>query len=1497
MEKILSLFALVLLLASAALAQSNLLVNSSFDFGPDVGGFPHKWAVASMPGGASLVPDPDRARTGDYSLRFTCPDEAALDWFQVRQEITSVLPGRAYTLSAYAQAEEVHDGVGVYCSINCYRTDGERIANFDSQPQLTGTSTDWTRLEVTGTVPEGTAKVAALVLLYGHGVAWVDDVQFEQASAASQYAPAPEDMHMSQQRAALAAEAATFFAAQQPPMQGQTAVAVLRDEFVTSGTPTDPERLAGWLAEAGYAPYFLTGEQLANPYLLRGPAANLAGSGWPFAVLVLPYGDAFPAPAVEAFKGFLQQGGAFFSMGGYTFDSLQQRWEGKWLPTSNLPAPDSPLHYVVDFEAGLPAGYSLGHDGAGKPGEPALSPGPEGQGQGLDFAARPMGMWATFDFPVEGQLPVDWQVTRFWAKGDALTPWLAFEWVEEDGSRWRTKVRLSTEWQQYTLYRQDLSYWDSQAPGRGGPGDLINPAQVARCSVAVDASCASPNTPQHFWFDSLAVQTDPLADLRGRQASLNTREGDQRDALYVNADQIGVFDSAHPLEFATEAVPARLQYVTRPEAAFAGPFEGLAAVGVISNQGHGFGPNLARLIPLLETRDRFGRPRGALGSLMHTWSGFYKGASWAFFGATNSDLFGPESTQGRALFLATLEALVKRCYLHDTTAGYSAYKPGEELLFKTSLVDFGQEDFSGSLRLEVFPDWDGLEAASKPAVSFSHETPVTLTAGGERNVEVSWTPPGSEKASFYYFVFTLLEDGKPIDAEENGLVVTRLRPELQAQLITSDGAYFRLGDRPSLLLGSQSYWGQNGSVTARSPLKFERDYRTMQDMGLHISRLFVPFKTEEDRRQSDAMVQLAEQHRIVFYHAVNNDITADAAQLAAQLETSVHLGERYRNNPWVLVDVRNEPTFGLTTPGQKEGVNAWLSTKYQTDAALRAAWQEDSLTLGQVEPKALDGGWDDIPTPDTHQAWADLQKAWAENTRDGVRLSDPERLVAVGWMQRFATTDRIWANRYASEEMDFNDTHFYGAIPDYHNQVKEIDLRALGKPFLVGECGARNHPTFLAAGGGAETDADYARRFLALGHYVFGLGGTALDTWHWRDPMEGTFPFGQVHQDLVPRASATGMRAQAFAFGQLEPVYKQPEVLVVFPTAHQWGGGEQNAIIDAVRRCFSLLSDCQVDIGVIDEQDLGQLPQGVKALFYPTPWCASDEVIAQLQAFVEAGGVLYCSGELSYDAQRNLAGPERMQTLMGLERVGEHYPHFQRQDATSTPITWTAEAGDLGTGTVNPASQWRLAGAEALATTDTGEPVVTRVKLGQGQVIFSADPIEASFDPQAWYRPFYLAVLKSAGIQRNTLSPDTADVRCFRLPLLEGGEAYVLYNQRAESRTVSLTTSRGTVFDLTLAPLRPGLLVQDAAGNLVQVEAQGPVMRDGQQLLSITGHAFVIALDGKDLAASQQLLIAPVPGDEWTPPSERNKGQPLLRWPCRQADRTWRTAIWRLATP
>ena len=98
------------------------------------------------------------------------------------------------------------------------------------------------------------------------------------------------------------------------------------------------------------------------------------------------------------------------------------------------------------------------------------------------------------------------------------------------------------------------------------------------------------------------------------------------------------------------------------------------------------------------------------------------------------------------------------------------------------------------------------------------------------------------------------------------------------------------------------------------------------------------------------------------------------------------------------------------------------------------------------------------------------------------------------------------------------------------------------------------------------------------------------------------------------------------------------------------------------------------------------------------------------------------------------------------------------------------------------------------------------------------------------------------------------------------------YNQRAETRTVSLTTLKGTVFGLTLAPLRPGLLVQDAAGNLLQVEAQGSVTRDGQQLLSITGHTFVIALDGKDLTASQQLLIAPVPGDEWTPPYEDSKG-------------------------
>ncbi len=421
---------------------------------------------------------------------------------------------------------------------------------------------------------------------------------------------------------------------------------------------------------------------------------------------------------------------------------------------------------------------------------------------------------------------------------------------------------------------------------------------------------------------------------------------------------------------------------------------------MLSNQGHGFGPNLMRLVPLLDGVDRFGRFQGPVGSIMHAFAGYYQGASWAFFGATNRDLFA-DTPVARQVFVNAADALVRGLYLRETGAEMSAYRVGDTAQIRTTANNFdwrrSASDASVTVRMEAIAP-----KASKPA--FSQDKTLTLKPGASEQVAFEWKVP-ADAADFYVLHATVLEGGKPVDREDGGVVMWTDRADRPTVAVGRKGPYFSFGDRPRFVLGCQTYWGQNGSYTARSPLAFERDYAMMQDYGLHFSRLFVPWgdatQGAAQAAQSDAMIQLAQKHRILFYHAPNLAPTPVATELADEEVKAKALGERYRGVPWMTVDVCNEPSFRITDERMAGPFNEWLKAKYGTTEALRQAWGADAPELGQVKPVAPTTRWDDLRTLDEFLFVADVEQRWADGNRAAIQASDPSRSVSVGNLQGY----------------------------------------------------------------------------------------------------------------------------------------------------------------------------------------------------------------------------------------------------------------------------------------------------------------------------------------------------------------------------------------------------------------------------------------------------------------------------------------------------------------
>ncbi|OGV70450.1 MAG: hypothetical protein A3K19_12620 [Lentisphaerae bacterium RIFOXYB12_FULL_65_16] len=1400
--------------AVANAASPNLLENSGFEFFSVRGKTADGWG-GSAPNGGTFDVDTAVFHSGAAALRFVVPDSVPVSWHTMQRGAGPLKRGATYTLSGWVRTENVRDGVGAYLSLSFFDGADKRLAFNDSPSKLTGT-TDWTRITATGQIPDGASEMRVLPVLHGHGTVWFDDLQVEEGSAATDYQPAAADAERKVKDEADAGVAVEWLKGLPARPVGHARIAVLdmavtpadfapvAPDTASRACPSSVPALVTALSAAGHAAFAVSPEQLANTHFLDPAQID---------VLVIPSGDLFPIPAHAALVEYLRSGGAFVSMGGYAFDRPVVGVDGKWSDPGALPIPDAPTTAV--FGAGL-EGWKPSTD---RPEPPVLQAieGPGGA-TGFELSTPNLIGWDTvISPPVAGTLPADWSVLRFWAKGDAQTPSMWIEWSETDGSRWHKAIRLGTEWTEYKVPAGELTYWqDNPSVGRGGTGDRFRPVQASRFQFGVAGDVAEKGRSHRVLISGLSVQADPLAALRVTAPHINTRWARIRDALWPEPEQIGVFDSAFTLDRVASTRAAAGQAVVA-EFALNAPLAGYSATAMLGLNGHGFGPNRARWLPLLDCVDAFDRPRGHAGAMVHHFSGTYTGSSWAVFGVTNHDLFAAGSPALDKVLVPVVESLLRRLYVHESDTNYACYRPGESVTFRTRVSNYGREAQRAEVRFVVTAD-----GAAVPAATLAK--PIELNPGDTVTVENPWPLP--EAPSDFYRVSTeLWLNGARIDVEEGAFVVWSAAVIERGPRFAKDGTRFLVDGRPQFLMGCQTYWGQNGSVTARCPLGFDRDYRQMRDSGLRWTRCFVPFKTEEDKRISDAMVQLAQKYGIVFYHTPNLHNTAAPAELAEQAKTAREIAARYRDVPGMAVDICNEPAF---TP------------------------DEASLVTAFGKPGKAKGDWQDADVTAFWWCMTNSQRAWASVNCAAFHADDPARLVSVGWSQGWVPMkDPI----IASLDLDFTDRHYYGKPGPFDAEVRDIDLRGLGKPFILGEFGAKDHPTFKAADpwGMGDDHESFDRRFLYQVHHAFGMGAALVSSWHWRDPMEGVFPCGIVHQTNVPRPTALLYRAMALTFGKLNRASVIPQVYVLLPDSSRQSG-KRDDLIRAFHRASDLLVSCRVDFGLLPDSALDRLPVEAKALVYPVPFDPSDEVIERLTTFAEAGGAVYISGDISYDAQRQLTKRDRLRRLCGVEVDGEPTAlPFGLPPVAGTLVP--AAGSGLVAGEVRPLLRLKLAGAEALGTCGAA-PVVTRYRLGKGQVWFNVDPVELVLQEIAPHqRALYQAFLNAAGTPGVAVTPDNPDLRVFRVPG-EDADGWVLQNGGA-----AVEAAVGG-FTVELPADGYAFLLVGKDGGLRAVEAQGAVKREGRELVRVAGHAFVVASDDADLTTAREITVMPMtPGE------------------------------------
>lgn len=925
----------------------------------------------------------------------------------------------------------------------------------------------------------------------------------------------------------------------------------------------------------------------------------------------------------------------------------------------------------------------------------------------------------------------------------------------------------------------------------------------------------------------LDKQSDRPAPEPERQP-MNTRTGKSGDAMTFRPEQIGLFDPGFLIH---DASAMRLSEEWRGREGSGGaaawsvqsPTSGYAAVGLIGVNSPVFPDVYRRYIPVLNTyagADGHETLRGPALGIMHNFTGVFAGSSWAFSGLTDgTDLF-LGSPERRRLLGTVLREIIGKVYLHSLTTEYACYEPTETAKLSFVVSNYGRTAAERRYQVTV----EGKELG---------QGPVSLAPGETRTVQLSF--PCAQLKTDTCRIRVSLTDDDTRDDLDGAFCVRSPQVLAQGPRLSWRDNYLTVDGRPTFLVGSNQT-GMMYYSPHEGPLVWERDFANMAAHNFHILRIlhFSPFskggdlgkptndpldlanRPEKLVRQMDAMVQLAQKHRVAIFLSLHDwmGVTLTDEQLAAQADWDRFWAGRYRDVPGILYDVQNEPSVDV--PDRPDVVALWnvfLRERYQTDEALRAAWHKSppEAALPNVPLGKASNDWDDVRAADLKRFQTELLNRWVKANVAGIKAGDPDAITCVGYLPSMPPADKILGARYT----DFSNMHYYGSIEGFPEEFALIDRRCDGKGLTLGECGAQEDHGRRNAGNDGLATADSIYRFQTYAHYAPMMGASFIANWCWKDFDEAVFPWGliQCGADVAKPWTFT-WEQESLLLGLLQPKWTPPQVFVLAPDRHRIGP-RFDEIHNGLRRCVELLLDQRVNFAMVNEEDVDKLPASTRLVFWPLPYCPDDATFDRVLAWVRNGGTLYLSGSVAFGPDRKPSRLERLAAL-GLPQTAQAEP-FAVPDAL-----------------------WAQAPA--------------RATCGKGQVLAMPYPLELrrqASDPEA-----YRLALELAQLQPVALEPEEAPVRVMSLDLADGGRLYMLA-RRSSGRDLLTVTLPAVRTTLQLAEHGFAFIRVGSRGEVLAAESQGSLKIGDVSLAQAAGHYAVCSLDGRDLRTSSQLLVLP----------------------------------------
>ncbi len=1152
-----------------------------------------------------------------------------------------------------------------------------------------------------------------------------------------------------------------------------------------------------------------------------------------FSLLVVPTGATFPLAAHASLVDFVKHGGSLICTGGYAFDNLVIKENGKWVSQNQRiaraaqTARDPAVSRIVNgsFEDGLKDWGPSSPTACTVVNEPSPA-GPR--------YAKAVCEHAEVGVSFSKQLsvtPGSTVLVSAMAKTSSIAgvgfAFLAVYQYGVDG-----KLITFRDFAQI----HDASEWKRRE---------------ARIAISPQAARVMFNAGLYLASGTLRFGDVTCAPVPA-EVRINAHYGDPGDALGLLPDQMPLFSPDQKIEgVGLSASPNADLPMSWSSPGRVTGFEATAQLRGASSWE-----------PLVDVMDSYGRRAGVAGAIISHYVGPFAGSHWAIFGVTNRDIFAGVS--GETLLKSVVSRLKSGISVDPFSTNFALYHALETAHFDVAI----RNSSSVSAIAEVSASIKGADPASAARTLWtSSSRSVTIEPG--KSTVVSYDVPITASYPDIAAVRVRLSSNGIAIQKETGFCVESTR-------VTAAGISLKYRDngfelhasgkqaaRP-ILFGTDT-WGSMFSSPSANPLTWYRDLEMMRDYGLHMfeNLQYTPAGyqfTEVQQRQIDALIQLSQRTGLVYMAGllIGQDVAVDDAELAKQAEFCHQFALRYRHVPGLIYYLNGDFQLHLKdTPDLRRLWNAFLTDKYRDDASLR-------LSRGALAPveklgaipvaEAVAGSAFDLRAADTSAFQASLLRRWVNALTAAIRSADTEHPITSEYYQQpYSGVDL----RLSIGNQDAANIGYFGPPPvditRLLSTIKWNDMRRAGKAMNIGEFGVKTHDAWASEREPwgyqvARSDAYRNRLFSYMVHAAVACGVSKIQNWCWSDDPDGMFPWGTAFiNPLRPRPALKLWRNLRLLSDRAGTQLKMSDTVLVI--SDYWRlGAQSNLGQDGIMHATECLLATNTPFDVINQCDIGSiiaespLP---KRIVFPCAIGINRRQLACLYAMASSGCHIYLSGDISIT-------PEGTNDLSRLKE----YCGVRSTSTRTLP-------NGLSVPVLTPT------GATPCSTS-TGIPMY-RNRIGNGEIVYSPEPWEcrAVHDTPVHQQELaasrmsnpYLDLLPALGAKPVQVSASAGIWRALRSESASGSRV-VLFPQLTTDRgepgpsgTVS-TQVMGRTLLWGPAAGWPCAALLDAAGQPTTLTGAGTFRMDGKEVISSASPWIIAAQDGAAIDRSRGLLLS-----------------------------------------